>query len=151
MTVQRADHQYGLRAYRTPTTPLLSEDHRARRLRFARANLKRDWTKVIFSDEKTWQLYHPPNKKNDVVWAHSRGEVRPLVKVRHPAKIHTWGGVSFAGKTPLHFFKENLTAKLYRNILETTLLPNASMLYPRGDWTLLQDSDPKHKAVATMQ
>jgi len=45
--------------------PLLKEDHRTNRLRWARTMLDQDWDKVIFTDEATFQLYANPLKEMD--------------------------------------------------------------------------------------
>jgi hypothetical protein len=150
-TVQTVAHALGLRPYEIPSTTVISDQQREKRVRFAKKYRRKDWSKTIFCDEKTWPLVHPPNRRNDKVWAHSAAEVPPQPKVRYPRKIHTWGGVSAAGLTDLHFFDENLTAPIYCDILHKHLLPSAARLYPNGEWTFVQDSDPKHTAASTQK
>jgi transposase len=148
-TVIRAAHKDGMRPYAIPLTTVVSAKQQLRRVEFAKRYAKKDWSRTIFGDEKTWPLVHPPNRHNDKVWAHSADEVQPHPKVRHPPKFHTWGAVSAAGLTPLHIFEETLTAPIYCDILRTVLLPSAARMFPRGDWTFVQDSDPKHTAAST--
>jgi len=43
-------------------------------------------------------------------------------------------------------FTEILTATLYKEILETAMLPAAKEMFGRRAWLFQQDSDPKHTA-----
>ena len=50
----------------------LTAAQRQKRLNFTRARLNwsiQDWRRVIFSEETPFELYHPPNRQNDSVWA----------------------------------------------------------------------------------
>jgi hypothetical protein len=141
MTIQRRLHEADF-FYGSPLSkPLLTEDHRKRRLVFARRNARRDWSKVLFSDEKTFHLFTVPRK----VWRR-KGRSYVVRTVKHPLKIHTWGCFSAAGFGKLYLFKENLNAQLLTRIYEEALLPSASELF--GDsqdaWFLQEDNDPKH-------
>jgi hypothetical protein len=55
MTVQRTMHRRDLHAFRQRKASRLSETHKRGRLRFAKANAKKDWSNVVFSDEHTCQ------------------------------------------------------------------------------------------------
>lgn len=61
-TVRRRLHEAGY-VYGSPLPkPLLKEDHRKSRLKYARQNLRRNWTRVIFTDETTFHLFTAPRK-----------------------------------------------------------------------------------------
>ena len=60
--------------------------------------------------------------------------------------MHIWAGISYFGKTSLFTFTETLTAALYKEILETTMLPAAKKMFGNRNWLFQQDSDPKHTA-----
>ncbi|CAH1984520.1 unnamed protein product [Acanthoscelides obtectus] len=62
-TVGRYLHKEGIHRRIPAVKPLLTEDHRRRRLQFCQENLNRDWSTVVFSDEKnlcTNTDYRPP-------------------------------------------------------------------------------------------
>ena len=46
--------------------------------------------------------------------------------------------------TDIFLFTKNLTADLYVEILEKTLIPCAQNIFGDSNWTLLHDNDPKH-------
>jgi len=57
-------------------------------------------------------------------------------------------GVSFEGKTRLHFIELGLrmNGAYYANLLQNQLLPDCRVLYPDGEFVLQQDSAPAHTA-----
>ncbi|CAH2011991.1 unnamed protein product [Acanthoscelides obtectus] len=62
-TVGRYLHKEGIHRRIPAVKPLLTEDHRKRRLQFCQENLNRDWSTVVFSDEKIFCTntdYRPP-------------------------------------------------------------------------------------------
>ena len=63
-------------------------------------------------------------------------------------------GVSYQGKTRLHFIQPGLrvTANYYANtLLRNGLIPDCRQLYPDGDFILQQDSAPVHTARLTTE
>jgi hypothetical protein len=78
--------------------------------------------------------------------------LRTVQTFQKPGSIMVWGAVGWNGKIPLKFVEKGvkIDGRYYRNeILESTLKPNASTLYPDGQWTFQQDSAPAHMAKAT--
>ena len=98
--------------------PKLTEPQKKRRLEFAMARRNwtvKDWRRVLFSDESPFELYHPPNRQNDRVWAHHSSEVPPTETVKQPLKIMVWGMMSYRGLSDLHIIPrdQTVTAKYY--------------------------------------
>ena len=142
-TIMKSTKLIGLHPYHQQAKPLLSRKRRAARFSFAKNNLDKDWTKVLFIDEKKIAIYQQPNKKNDVIWAFP-GDTLPIVpRVSHPFSLNVAAGIADSGKTSIHIFKENMTAYSFRSILCNTHISAANRLFP-GPWEPYMDSDPKH-------
>ncbi len=61
-----------------------------------------------------------------------------------------WGAMSSAGVGPLcFFFKTNVTAPIYQDILEHFMLPSADQLFKETDFIFQQDLAPAHTAKST--
>jgi hypothetical protein len=145
-TLWRALKDDGLSSYVQPTVPLQRYGDKQRRLRFAAEQKDRDWRRCVFADEKTFVCDARPNRRNDVIWTDSPRTIKPVPRVALATSINVYGAFSAAGKCPLYFFSEKLTASLYISILESTMLPAAEDWFGDEHWTYLQDSDPKHTA-----
>lgn len=118
---------------------LLSENHKKLRVEWAKANNHRDWKKVIFSDETTFWL----GRSGVARWTPPDEENVHMVPKGVP-KLNLWGAISWNGKVSLYIFRQNLTGKLYVDILSQKL-PEMKQLYSSTSaWTLQQDNDPKH-------
>src|SRR5690348_15731928 len=73
---------------------------------------------------------------------------------RWTPKLHVWGAIGYYFKSDLYFFEQNMTAKLYQDILAKRLPPTPSYDCPRRfkkKWFFLQDNDPKHKSKKSME
>lgn len=152
-TVCRTARSAGLRPHRVYKKPRLTAVQKTSRLKFAKKHRFTNWRKVIFSDEKTWQTFMGPGGKDDIVWTDNKDDPSLVAEtVKKPTKVQVWGGVSYYGKLPLHFFEEELDAKLYKRILEKTMLPAAQELMSAehpDDWIFQQDGDSAHTAKST--
>lgn len=147
-SVRTAAHTSGLKAYHRKRKPLLTDKGRARRMEFVNLYEGTDWRHVLFSDEKTFEQFGHPNRQNDVIWEESPDNVPESLSVKHPAKVHVWGSMSYYGTLEPYLFEENLTSELYVKILKNRM-PDAAALFPGGVWMLQQDSDPKHTSKQT--
>lgn len=143
-TIGKAAKQLGLKPYHRRKQPMLTETQRKRRIDFALRHRDEDWDAVLFEDEKTFEIGHHPNRKNDVVYAYHADEVPSVPSVRHSAKLNVAAAVSSSGRSSLNIFEVTLTGERYREILKRTILPAAKKIFGDDPWTLAQDNDPKH-------
>jgi hypothetical protein len=142
VTVASIAKKAGLKAFKRQRKPFLTAGHKLRRMAFANKFSNCNWRNVLFTDEKTFQLFGHP--KNDFVWEESAEAVPPGSKVKHPPKVHVWAGMSYYGKTKLYMFDQNLDQHLYLKILTTRLPADIPGIFGNRVWTFQQDGDPKH-------
>ena len=148
-----------LHPYRYPTAPALKPTQKAKRVVFAKANLSRDWSRTLFTDEKDFELFGSGNRQNDRFWSDDRSNVPIHAKYKHPPKVKVWAGISPAGKVPPVFYKEDycngtnggMTGTDFAQMLEEKVLPECRKLFGQdGDWTFLQDGASPHTAAVAM-
>ena len=150
-TVQRTVHRRGLHAFKQQKTSQLSQAHKRGRLRFAKTNIKRDWSNVVFSDEHTFKQFKGGNPRHNFVWAKSVSEVPGKEVERWGLAVNTWAGFSSRGKTKLAFYEGTLDAPAYQHILQKNLLPAAQEWFEDENegWELQQDKASCHTAKST--
>lgn len=142
-TIRRRLHESGGKYTNEISKPLLSENHRKKRLEWAKLHQNFDWNRVIFTDESTFQIF-PPKKK---VWQF--GKRKKICRtVKHSAKVHVWGCFSALGFGKLVCFRRNLNGEFMCKVYEQGLLPSSSEFFGAGnlDWFLQEDNDPKHRS-----
>lgn len=142
-TVQRCmTLSLGLKAYRRAQKPKLSKKQQKKRVEFCESIknwTKKDFQKVVWSDESMFELEHSSNPQNDRVWAKEKASVPPRLVSKHPAKIMVWGAMSAQALTELHVVPQgqSVDSEYYvTEILEKSLLPSLNRNASTG--TLLQ-------------
>ena len=142
-TVQRRLNEGGGRYNRPLLKPLLTENHRINRLKWAHDYKAMDWNQVIFTDETTVHL----NCVKGMVW-NLPGKKKVVRTVKHPVKVNVWGCFSSKGFGRVVCFKENLNAELMCDIYKRGLLPTVRKQFGRDSvlWKLQEDNDPKHRS-----
>lgn len=125
-------------------TVILTPAHIKARLEFVKKNKKRDWKKVIFSDEATFQL-GPQTKR---LWA-KKGQTRKIPKMKFPTKIMVWGAISYEKKLNLQVCVGILKSDNYQGILNRSLIPFLRS-EATSDHVFMQDNAPIHKSRSTL-
>ncbi len=108
------------------------------------------WSKVLFSDESKFCISF--GNQGPRVWikgreAHSTSCLKSSVKF--PQSVMIWGAMSSAGVGPLCLLKTNVTAPVYREILEHFMLQSADQLFKDADFIFQQDLASAHTAKST--
>jgi transposase len=152
-TVQRAAHHCGLRPFKQRKSSRLTKDHKQQRLGFAKANRKKDWSAVVFSDEHKFKQFKGGNPAHNLVWAKSVTEVPVKEVERWGLTVDVWAGISSKGKTKLEVYEGTLDAKGYQDVLKKALMPAAMEWFEdeKDGWELQQDKATCHTAKSTMR
>lgn len=114
-----------------------------KRLAWAKENLDRDWSNVIFTDESSVWGYTTIRRS----WSTLSQKLIQWT-VKHPVKIHLWGCFSKQGFGALHLFTYNLNAPKMLKIYKKCLLSTAERWFIRKNegWILQEDNDPKYRS-----
>ena len=155
-----------IRALRGRPCKQLSPVTMQKRLAFAKANRKRDWGRVLFTDRKKFHFSWPGEKVHSVTWV-CKGGKREAAGPNRPDCLNVYCGLSRCGVTNFHIVagtskqksqyynqkgkeSKNITKQEYRDVLVKTLLPAGQrLLGGKGHslWVLQQDNDPTHKVA----
>ncbi len=146
----------GVKASRATTHRHVKElgySYRQRHLTWAKE--KKNWTvaqwsKDLFSDESKFCISF--GTQGPRVWRKGGEGHRPSCSkssVKFPQSVMIWGAMSSAGVGPLSFFKTNVTAPVYQEILVHFMLPSADQPFKDADFILQQDLTPGHTATST--
>src|SRR5579871_374460 len=111
-TVRRRLNEEGLYKLKPLAKPLLSDTHRDNKLKWAKANKKTNWSKIIFTDEITISQFNKPKK----VWR-QRGEIIKSPTVKHSVKVYIYGCFLEEGFGNIYCFINNLNAELLCTII----------------------------------
>jgi transposase len=129
--------------------PKLTELHKKARLDFAKKYFtwKSEWTKVIFSDEKKFNLDGPDGYRH--YWHDLRKE--PLIfSKRHSGggSLMVWAGFCSEGATSLGTIHSRSCSADYIQILNSHLLPFCKKLRSKK-WIFQQDNASIHSSAET--
>ena len=136
-TVAMRLRAHGIRAFRPYRGQLLTAQHRRLRLRWARTVRRwqrRDWQRVVFTDESRFCMFRADGRQRVY---RRRGERTAACCVQEVVpygggSVMVWGGICGQERTPLVIVHGNLTAQRYMdNILRPVVLPFLQQ-QPRG-------------------
>jgi hypothetical protein len=137
----------GLYPHKRQKSPRLTAKQKTKRIEFAKNNRRRNWNLGVFWDEKEFELFGPPNRKDEIIWddhgvQYSHGEVA------HPSKFKIGGAISSRGATRLVPYEGTIDSNEYQNMI-ATVLPDINKMYPKNDWFLVQDSAKPHSSKSS--
>jgi transposase len=151
-TVQRDLQRCDQLAYvKANKSPQLLQRHKSARVAWVERHLRdrTDWSRVIFSDEKKFNLdgpdgckyyWHDLRKEKKVVWSrHSGG-----------GSLMVWGAISSLGKTQLAILSGNQDAAGYQETLETHLMELSDNVH-EGRYVFQHDNASIHRARSTTE
>uniref|UniRef100_A0A8C7T9Q2 Transposase Tc1-like domain-containing protein n=1 Tax=Oncorhynchus mykiss TaxID=8022 RepID=A0A8C7T9Q2_ONCMY len=155
-TVKNRLHEGGMRARRPQVGVVLTAQHRAGCLAFAREHQDwqiRHWRPVLFTDESRFTL--STCDRCDRVWRRGGERSAACNILQHDrfggGSVMVWGGISLGGCTALHVLaRGSLTAIRYRDeILRPLVRPYAGAVGP--GFLLMQDKARPHVAGVCQQ
>lgn len=129
-TVRKVWNDLGIHHGIAAKKPALTPEQREERVGYALENLTRDWSNVIFSDEKTFQtdrhqkthVYRPANSRFDEKY------IQPNRRSGR-VSIGIWGWISRDGPGELSVVSGRLNSAGYIDILEENLIPTVEISY----------------------
>lgn len=140
-TVKKVWNDIGIHHHVAAKKPFLTEANKEERLGFALEHINTDWSKVIFSDGKTFQsdrhqkthLYRPKNTRYDE---------KHLQPNRRSGRVSTglWGWISESGPGEMCFTDGRMNSKKYIGIMEEVFLPSLNIMHPEGNLIFMQVS-----------
>lgn len=140
-TLENYGKELGLTSYVRPRKARLVKDDKPRRLRFCRRRRPSGfWNKVIWTDEKAYELHVEPNR----IWAERRDDVSPIEKDLVEPTVRVWGGISASGKTKLFKIPSYWTAPEYVTHLKSKAFPSIRSMMG-DDFVFMHDGDGAHR------
>ena len=100
--------------------------------------MSRNWSEVLFSDEKKWRIDGPDGWSS--YWLDLRKEPKHgKTTIRQGPGVMIWAAFSQRIKTSLAFVQETLDSVAYQNVLNDHLMP-----FLNTDSIFQQDNAPCH-------
>ena len=115
----------------------------------------RYWRGLMFTDSHMFLMQRAPGGRKR--WCVPGKEV--VVQVcKHPSVVHAYAGVSWYGKTSLHFVTgttglksetKGVAAQEYQRVISKTFVPEGMRLFDGTPFTVWEDGAPAHTAKST--
>ena len=149
----------GLHPYKKIIEPALSDDQKVKRKQFSnwvRTNFRKEATlKILFSDEKFFDIDGVYNSQNDRVWAVDRADADKKggikQKRKFPQKVMVWLGVCSKGVTPLVIIdKGTVDHACYIEKVLPIALEYGNKVFG-NDWIFQQDGAKPHQHHLTQK
>ena len=142
-------NKLGFKTTKPLKKPMMNKSHISKRLAFCREHrnwTQEQWSKVMWSDESTFQLFGQCDRF--VCRPSGSDPCNPQYtqpSVKHPGSVMIWGCMSASGRGGLFFLAkgEKMNANKYTEVLNEHLLPFKTI---HGTEIFMQDGAPCHMA-----
>lgn len=139
-TLQRISQKHHLVWGKQKVIPAITPTNIRKRLAWAKKNIRTDFSKVIFSDEKIFHVGDPVHHR------YRRGERENVEANRWSGQVHVWWAINPDFKIKPVIISENLNSARYVQVLGQ----RTAMLKKRG-YIFQQDNAPSHRAKRTKE
>ena len=150
-TVGRRLRERGIYCRRPARCQALTLRHRLERQRWALNNRRRQWGRVVFSDESRFNLHHADGRVRIYRRRNERFERNCILEV-YPyggGGVMVWAAINSNFKSALVVCNGNLNARRYIDqILQPHVLP---MFRQRQGFTFMHDNARPHTAILTRE
>lgn len=153
-TVRLAIHKFGYKSFYRRKKPHITSKNLMDRITYAKKYLDEPsefWEKVLFTDESKYNIVGWDGRLK--VWRLPGQGLNPKYTaktVKHGnGGLMVWGCMSAKGVGKLHFIEGTMDHKMYIDILKENLPASVERLGLTGNYTFMQDNDPKHTAYNT--
>jgi len=161
-SVRRMTKELNLKAYKRIRVSRRDQNvKQKRKTRSRNLNDKysaQDVRRIVFTDEKDFSYEVARNRQNDRVYGKKKKEIPPSrlyhETSRFTKKVMVSAGVSWNGKTNIHFIDTNkvkVNSESYMQLLGDGLLPDCRRLYPNNDYIFQQDGATSHTSRVTQE
>ena len=106
------------------------------------------WLKVVFSDEKKWNLNS--NDRYVSYWCEKTRKYKPEVDLRRRPGIMVWGAICSNGTAFIARITGKINAEKYITLLEEVVFNSSTSDLPEN-YIFQQDNAPVHTAVKTRE
>jgi transposase len=148
-TAQRELRRNSFRYLRQRLVQSLKEKNREKRVQFAEKHVawpQDKWDRVVFSDEKKWNLTGPDNYVS--LWQENQRTYRIEAEKKLRRGIMVWGAIAPTGGIVIVRITGKLNSSRYCEMLENGLLNESERILPRN-FILQQDNAPVHVSRET--
>jgi hypothetical protein len=147
--VRRRLNEHGFYSIVAKKKPLLTNNHRLKRLGYSYSYLARPikfWDRVLWCDEAKFDLFN--SGRRQLVWARKGEGIRPIsitpTMQQGGGNVIVWGCMGKKGIGNLVFLEANMTGPIYKSIFDKNLYASARKLGLSKQFVLMHDNDPKH-------
>jgi len=142
-TIGRFLKKYKFQRVKMKSKPYLNSNHIKNRLQFAKDNVQNGekWKKIIFCDEKKFNLDGPDGYRYFWSDLHKEDEKYFSKNIHNKQSIMVWGAFSWEGTLNLKVIETTMNAQSYTELLDECLVP-----YIEYDEIFQQDNAPIHTA-----
>ena len=134
-------------AYRPLKAQVLTDTMKRKRLDWCKEHrhwTAEDWSKVIFSDESSFELQPPSSQFVPRNRGQAPTEDHFLQAFRHPIKVMLWSCISVHGPGRVHVVEGSMNSNQYKEVISHCVVPQIIEWFGTENYWFQQDLAPCH-------